>query len=132
MANTIAGKTKLAPVFFLIFGASLQVLGLALMLTLPATGPVTAPLYIYEVLIALGVGTSFGILVLTNPYTIEPQYIGTFLLSICTGYNANLRLCSDGRRISNAIPYDRINYRTSNSNEHREWTVDIKLVRCTY
>ena len=76
-----AGKTKIPPIVFLLLGASLQIIGLALLLTIPIADLAPPPQYVYEVILALGVGISFGITLVANPHSVESQYIGTSTIS---------------------------------------------------
>ncbi|EDN96242.1 hypothetical protein SS1G_01167 [Sclerotinia sclerotiorum 1980 UF-70] len=77
VANTIIGKTKIPPIYLLFCGTATQVLGVGLLLTIPASGKIPGQIHFFEVLIALRVGSSFAILLVLNPHCIERQYIAT-------------------------------------------------------
>ncbi|KAF7880499.1 uncharacterized protein EAF02_007345 [Botrytis sinoallii] len=77
VANTIIGKTKIPPIYLLFCGTAIQVLGVGLLLTAPASGIVPGQIHFFETLIAFGVGSSFAILLVLNPHCIERQYIAT-------------------------------------------------------
>ncbi|KAF7940150.1 uncharacterized protein EAE98_000277 [Botrytis deweyae] len=77
VANTIIGKTKIPPIYLLFCGTAIQVLGVGLLLTAPASGIVPGQIHFFEALIAFGVGSSFAILLILNPHCIERQYIAT-------------------------------------------------------
>lgn len=57
----------------------IQVLGVGLLLTIPASGRIPGQIHFFEALIAFGVGSSFAILLVLNPHCIERQYIGKFV-----------------------------------------------------
>lgn len=77
LANVVASKRKVQPIFLLLFGASLQLIGLALMTTLSNSGGIPAAQYGYEILTGFGVGTMFGILLLLTPFAVDRRDLGT-------------------------------------------------------
>ncbi|TGO32563.1 hypothetical protein BHYA_0306g00060 [Botrytis hyacinthi] len=77
VANTIIGKTKIPPIYLLFCGTAIQVLGVGLLLTVPASGIVLGQIHFFEALIAFGIGSSFAIPLVLNPHCIERQYIAT-------------------------------------------------------
>lgn len=77
IASLVAGKTKVPPIYLLLCGSVLQVLGVGLLRSVPESGNIPGQLYFFEALTAFGVGGSFSILILMNPHCIEPKYIGT-------------------------------------------------------
>lgn len=75
-ANIIGAKGRVPPIYLLFFGALLQVLGLALLSTLPTAGVFPAEGYGYETLAGAGVGVTFGILILATPFVAEARDLG--------------------------------------------------------
>lgn len=62
--------------YLLLVGALCQVLGLGLLSTLSTSADFPAAGYGYEVLAGVGVGITFGILVLATPFVAEPRDLG--------------------------------------------------------
>lgn len=75
-ANIAGAKGKIAPMYLLFVGALCQVLGLSLLSTLSTSAAFPAAGYGYEVLAGVGVGVTFGILVLATPFVAEPRDLG--------------------------------------------------------
>ncbi|MCJ1380726.1 hypothetical protein MMC17_003834 [Xylographa soralifera] len=73
VANIAGAKGKIAPIDVLFVGALFQVLGLALLSTLTTSASFPAAGYGYEVLAGMGIGLTFGILVLATPFIAEPR-----------------------------------------------------------
>lgn len=76
LANIMGSKRRIAVIYILFFGALLQLLGLVLLSTLPITGELPAKAYGFETLAGVGVGVTFGILVLATPYVASPRDLG--------------------------------------------------------
>ena len=79
VANVLCSKKHIPPVYFLLFGGILHVIGLACLSTLPTNGTFHAAGYGYEVLAGAGVGITFGILILTTPFVVEARDLGQSL-----------------------------------------------------
>ncbi|MCJ1345171.1 hypothetical protein MMC31_003377 [Peltigera leucophlebia] len=75
-ANVIGSKRRIAVIYILFLGALLQLLGLVLLSTLPATRDLPGKAYGFETLAGVGVGVTFGILVLATPYVASPRDLG--------------------------------------------------------
>ena len=75
-ANIACAKGNIPPIYLLVLGATLHVLGIALLSTLPIIGAFPSAGYGYEVLAGTGVGVTFGILVLTTPFVVEARDLG--------------------------------------------------------
>ncbi|KAK3321991.1 putative efflux pump antibiotic resistance protein [Apodospora peruviana] len=75
VANLICSRARVPPVYFLVFGAVLNLVGNGLLSSLPTDGSTRFPGagYAYQVITAGGVGTTFGILVLATPFMVEPR-----------------------------------------------------------
>ena len=68
MANILASKFRVPPIFILLAGAIFQVISTTLMSTLPV---VAAPkIYGYEILLSIGIGFNLGTLVQMTPQVI--------------------------------------------------------------
>ena len=76
LANLISSTRKVAVAYILLCGALLQLLGLVLLLTLPTTREFPAKGFGFEALAGMGVGVSFGILVLATPFVANPKDLG--------------------------------------------------------
>ncbi|KAJ5692410.1 hypothetical protein N7462_001833 [Penicillium macrosclerotiorum] len=86
IANIACSKGKIPPIYLLMLGAVLQTVGLALFTTLPKSGTFITAGYGYEVLAGAGIGTTFGILILTTPFVVEKRD-----LAVATGAIIQLR-----------------------------------------
>jgi hypothetical protein len=84
--NTVLAKTRIPPIYLLFVGSILQNVGPGLMLTIPATGAIPGQIYFFEMLVAIGVGGNFALLVVLNPHAIEKKYMGKLrpLNIVCT------------------------------------------------
>jgi len=79
LANIASSRGKVPPIYLLLFGGVLHVIGLALLSTLPQTTHFPAAGYGYEALAGAGVGITFGILILITPFMVETRDIGKFI-----------------------------------------------------
>ncbi|KAI6090284.1 major facilitator superfamily domain-containing protein [Hypoxylon rubiginosum] len=66
--STMAGKLKVPPVYLLIVGSCFQVLGFALLGTLPSTLEIPARIYGFEILAGWGCGINFALLFILIPW----------------------------------------------------------------
>ena len=76
LANVFGSKRRIAVIYILFLGALLQLLGLVLLSTLPITRELPRKAYGFETLAGVGVGVTFGILVLATPYVASPRDLG--------------------------------------------------------
>jgi hypothetical protein len=76
MANAIAGATKMPPLFILLAGTALQILGLGLMTMLPSSGAIPGAQYVYQAIMGWGCGLTFSIVMLITPFTVEAKDLG--------------------------------------------------------
>ncbi|KAI0868252.1 putative multidrug resistance protein fnx1 [Hypoxylon argillaceum] len=72
-ASIMAGKVKIPPVYLLILGSVLQVLGFALIGTLPSTLDIPARIYGFQVLAGWGCGINFSLLFILIPFVTEDR-----------------------------------------------------------
>ncbi|KAK7697322.1 hypothetical protein SLS64_013670 [Diaporthe eres] len=72
-ASGLAGKRKVPPLYLIIAGSCLQVLGFALMATLPSTLEVPKRIYGFEVIAGWGCGINFSLLFLMIPFIVEKR-----------------------------------------------------------
>ncbi|KAG6362567.1 hypothetical protein INS49_007659 [Diaporthe citri] len=72
-ASGLAGRRKVPPLYLIIVGSCLQVLGFALMATLPSTLDIPARIYGFEVIAGWGCGINFSLLFLMIPFVIEKR-----------------------------------------------------------
>lgn len=76
VSNIIFMRRK-SPLILLGAGASLQLVGLVLLATLPISASVPAAQYGYQIIAGFGVGISFGTLVTITPSSVEPRDLAT-------------------------------------------------------
>lgn len=76
--NIIGSKRRVAVVHILFLGALFQLLGLVLLSTLPTTKEFPARGYGFETIAGVGVGVTFGILLLATPFVANPRDLGKF------------------------------------------------------
>jgi hypothetical protein len=77
LVSNIIFTRRRAPLLLLCAGASLQLLGLVLLATLPVTISVPASQYGFEAIAGFGVGITFGTLVIITPSSVEPRDLAT-------------------------------------------------------
>ncbi len=76
LANIMGSKRRIAVIYIMFLGALFQLLGLVLLSTLPNTRELPAKAYGFETLAGVGVGVTFGILVLATPYIASSRDLG--------------------------------------------------------
>lgn len=79
MASIVAGKAKVPPIYLVIGASSLQVIGLALLSTLPITNRTSQAQYGYEVIAGFGCGVNISTLMLMTPFSVEKKDQGTYI-----------------------------------------------------
>ncbi|CAJ2502464.1 Uu.00g098580.m01.CDS01 [Anthostomella pinea] len=70
-ASILAGKLKVPPMYLVLLGSSLQIIGFALLGTLPSTLHIPARMYGYEIITGWGCGINFSLLFIMIPWVIE-------------------------------------------------------------
>lgn len=78
MVNVIAGATGILPVYILLFGSAIQLVGLVLFSSLPTDDTIPAAIYGYQVLSGFGIGCVMGILLQIPPQVVQKRDIGKF------------------------------------------------------
>ncbi|KAI1244498.1 hypothetical protein MGN70_014370, partial [Eutypa lata] len=73
-ASAIAGKFKIPPLYLLLAGSCLQVLGFALLGTLPVTLEVPRQIYAFEIIAGWGCGMNYTLLFLMIPFVNKNRY----------------------------------------------------------
>lgn len=73
VAANILSKTKLPPIYIIFAGTILQVIGFALLSTLPSTLEVSPGIYGYQILGGLGCGANYQSMYLTIAFVAEPR-----------------------------------------------------------
>lgn len=79
LVNIVAAKTRVPPIFLLLAGSIIQLIGLALFSTLPDNGTVSSVIYGYEVVSGAGIGMVMGICLVIPPHVVEARDLGMFL-----------------------------------------------------
>ncbi|KAI0490482.1 putative multidrug resistance protein fnx1 [Xylaria cf. heliscus] len=72
-ASILAGKFKIPPVYLLILGSALQVLGFSLIGTLPSTLQIPSRIYGFQVFAGWGCGINFSLLFILIPFVNEKR-----------------------------------------------------------
>ncbi|QLI71431.1 Multidrug resistance protein 3 [Metarhizium brunneum] len=72
-ASSLVGKYKVPPLYLILSGSCLQVLGFGLLGTLPAMLEIPARIYGYELIAGWGCGINFSLLFLMVPFVIEKR-----------------------------------------------------------
>ncbi|RYC59484.1 hypothetical protein CHU98_g6719 [Xylaria longipes] len=72
-ASILAGKTKIPPVYLLLLGSALQVLGFTLIGTLPSTLYIPSSIYGSQILAGWGCGINFSLLFILIPFVNEKR-----------------------------------------------------------
>ncbi|KID83966.1 Major facilitator superfamily domain, general substrate transporter [Metarhizium guizhouense ARSEF 977] len=73
IASSLVGKYKVPPLYLIMSGSCLQILGFGLLGTLPATLEIPARIYGYELIAGWGCGINFSLLFLMVPFVIEKR-----------------------------------------------------------
>ncbi len=73
VAAGVAGKSKIPALFVIIAGACLQVVGYALLATLPVSVDIAPQMYAFETIAGLGCGMNFIMLFLMIPRVVEAR-----------------------------------------------------------
>ena len=76
LASTIAGRLKVPPLYLVLSGSCLQVIGFALMGTLPTSLDMPRQIYAFQVIAGLGCGMNFTLLFVMIPFIVEKRYHG--------------------------------------------------------
>lgn len=79
LVNIIAGKARVRPIFLLMFGSIVQLIGLSLYSTLPADGILHIAIYGYEVVTGFGIGFVMGVCLLLPPAVVERRDLGNII-----------------------------------------------------
>lgn len=72
-ASVVAGKAKVPPVYLLILGSALQVLGFSLIGTIPSTLDIPSRIYGFQILAGWGCGINFSLLFILIPFVNEKR-----------------------------------------------------------
>ncbi|KAI1078176.1 putative multidrug resistance protein fnx1 [Whalleya microplaca] len=74
VASIIAGKLKFPPIYLIMIGSCLQVIGFALLGTLPSGHDIPPRIYGAEFITGCGCGINFSLLFILIPFVIEKRY----------------------------------------------------------
>lgn len=69
----VVGKLKIPPIYLVLGASSLQVVGFALMSTLPISSETSKAQYGYEVIAGFGCGVNISLLMLLTPFSIQKR-----------------------------------------------------------
>ncbi|MCJ1353999.1 MAG: hypothetical protein MMC33_003986 [Icmadophila ericetorum] len=73
LVNVIAGKTRILPIYLILVGAIMELVGLALLTTLPQNGTFSHNIYGYQALTGLGICVVLGIAPVLPPHLVEAR-----------------------------------------------------------
>lgn len=76
-APTIAKVGKVPPIYLVVFASVIQVIGFALLSTLPTSQSIAPAQYGYEILAGFGCGINITLLILMTPFSVEERDKGT-------------------------------------------------------
>ncbi len=78
LVNIFAAITRISPIYLLLAGSIIQLVGLALFSTLSNDLTIPSVIYGWQVLSGFGIGVLMGILILFPPQVVEPRDLGKF------------------------------------------------------
>lgn len=81
VSAVIAGKAKIPPIYLVLFASCLQVVGFALLSTIPTGTGLFRAQYGYEVIAGFGVGINISTLILMTPFSVEKRDQGWYISS---------------------------------------------------
>jgi hypothetical protein len=77
--NILAAKARIKPIYLLLVGSALQLIGLALFTTITNDTTIPAAIYGYEIISGFGVGMVIGICLVIPPHVVETRDLGMVL-----------------------------------------------------
>lgn len=90
-ASGLAGRAKVPPLYLLLLGSVLQVLGFVLIGTIPSTLDVPSRIYGFQVLAGWGCGINFSLLFILIPFVNEKRDNGELALIVIQHSFANAK-----------------------------------------
>ena len=69
----VAGRYKVPPVYILLFGSVLQIIGFALLSSSSTTEAIDRAVYAYEAIAGFGLGSNLSCLIALTPFTVEKR-----------------------------------------------------------
>ena len=81
LGNLIAATTKARPIFLILVGSIMQLVGLAVLAFQPSGESMFVYQDIFLVITALGAGLTFSILVTTTPHAVEQRDLGLYTIN---------------------------------------------------
>lgn len=91
-ASTLAGKRKVPPLYLLLVGSFFQVLGFALLGTLPSTLDIPSRIYGFEIIAGWGCGINFALLFIMIPWVNDKRDHGMSIPIAHGAVESNLSL----------------------------------------
>ncbi len=76
VVNIIAAKLRVKPIYLLLVGSALQLLGLALFTTISGDTRIPPAIYGYEIISGFGIGMVIGISLIIPPHVVEARDLG--------------------------------------------------------
>jgi len=73
IANIMAGKGHVPPIYLMFIGSILEIIGIALIATIPNGTTIPSAIYGYEAIGGLGIGMVLGMVIVIPPHVVEPR-----------------------------------------------------------
>lgn len=70
---SVIAKAKVPPIYLLIVGSALQVIGFSLLSTIHITQSIGTTQYVFEIIAGFGVGMNISTLILMTPFCVEDR-----------------------------------------------------------
>ena len=77
----VAGKAKIPPIYLMLGGSAIQILGFALLSTAPETTHICNAQYGYEAIAGFAVGVNLCCLIVMAPFAVEKRDKGSYFLA---------------------------------------------------
>ena len=121
LSAAVAKKAKVPALYLVIFAATLQIVGFALLSTLPESQSITARQYGYEWIAGFGCGINISLLVVMVPFAVQERdkCKNSFRKS---GFSKHANLCSCGYGVDPSVPCHGRRDWVSNHLSSIQWT----------
>jgi hypothetical protein len=86
ISTKIVEKLKVPVIFVILAGACLQIIGFALLATLPITLEIPHQIYAYEIVASIGYGMNITMLILMIPYSVGDRDRGESCIHLSSAF----------------------------------------------
>lgn len=101
----LAKGARIPPLYFVILAASLQVIGFALLSTVPESHQISAAQYGYEIIAGFGCGINISLLLVMVPFRVQERDKGKWILVVVLDHFAK-PLASGRDGLNRSVPRD--------------------------